>query len=308
MRDEAPARSAPAAPAGGNLGIAVLWMVGALASFSLSAVSIRELAQALTIFELLSLRSLFGVAVIVAAACFTRGGVRQLALHRAGLQGLRHGVHWIGQAGWAYGVTVLPLATVFAVEFTSPIWVTLLALVFLGERITAPKIGAVGLGILGVLIILRPGYLPVGLPSLVVLLAALSFAVTAVATKTLTRTETTLAILFWMNLVQLPLNLVWCDPTFPLRIEVAQLPWLTGICVTGVSSHYCLTQAFRHGDATLVVPMDFLRVPLIALVGWWLYGERLDPIVFLGAASVVAGITWNLVAASRNRAALPGPT
>lgn len=275
-------------------------MVGALLSFSLSAVSVRELARTLSIFELLSLRSLFGIVAVFAVAAVGRGGLAEIGLHRPGLQLLRSGVHWIGQTSWAYGVTVLPLATVFAIEFTAPIWVTLLALVFLGERITIARIGAVVLGIAGVLIILRPGYVPLGAPTLAVLAAALSFAVTAVATKRLTATEPTLAILFWMNVVQLPLNLVWCDPSFPLRIGAHHVPAILGVCVSGLSSHYCLTQAFRQGDATLVVPMDFLRVPLIALVGWWFYGEALDPIVFLGAATVVAGITWNLVAAARS--------
>lgn len=275
-------------------------MTGALLSFSLSAVSIRELARSLSIFELLSLRAGFGIVAVFLVALAGRGGLGQLAVKRVGLQGMRSGVHWIGQATWAYGVTVLPLATVFALEFTAPIWVTLLALVFLGERITLPRLGAVVLGIVGVLIILRPGYLPLGTATFAVLLAAVSFAVTQLTTKELTKTESTLSILFWMNVVQLPLNLVWCDPSFPLRIEAGQVPAVLAVCLSGLSSHYCLTQALRHGDATLVVPMDFMRVPLIALVGWWLYGEPLDPIVFLGAATVVVGITWNLVAATRS--------
>lgn len=279
--------------------MAVLWMTGALLSFSASAISIRELARTLSIFEALSLRSLFGVLALLAIALPGQGGLRQLALRQAGLQLLRNGVHWIGQASWAYGVTALPLATVFAIEFTAPIWVAPLAVLFLGERVTAARIGAVALGVAGVLIILRPGYLPLDAATLAVLLAALSFATTAVATKRLTASETTLAILFWMNLLQLPLNLAWCDPAFPLRIEAWQIPAVLGVCVSGLSSHYCLTQAFRNADATLVVPMDFLRVPLIAIVGWRFYGEPLDPIVFLGAATVVAGVTWNLLAASR---------
>lgn len=279
--------------------MAVLWMTGALLSFSISAVSIRELARTLSIFEALSLRSLFGVLAILAIALPGPGGLRQLVLRRAGLQLFRNGVHWIGQATWAYGVTMLPLATVFAIEFTAPIWVTPLALVFLGERISAARIGAVALGVAGVLIILRPGYLPLDGATFAVLLAAVSFAATAVATKRLTASETTLAILFWMNLFQLPLNLAWCDPAFPLRIVPGQIPAVLGVCVSGLSSHFCLTQAFRNADATLVVPMDFLRVPLIALVGWRFYGEPLDPVVFLGAATVVAGVTWNLLAASR---------
>lgn len=287
------------ATAGGSLAFAVLWMVGALMSFSVSAVSIRELAKSLSVFEFLSLRALFGIVAMLAVAGFGRGGLRSLALHRPGLQLFRNTVHWLGQASWAWGLTVLPLATVFAIEFTSPIWTTILALAFLGERATVPRIGAVLLGIVGVLIVLRPGYLPIDLASLAVLLAAVCFAIMQVATKTLTRTETTLAILFWMNAVQLPLNLVWCDPTFPQRIAIAQVPAVLGVCVSGLSSHYCVTQALRHADATLVVPMDFLRVPLIAVVGWWLYAETLDPMIFLGAACLVAGIVWNLLAASR---------
>ena len=283
----------------GSLAIAVLWMVGALLSFSVSAVSIRELAKSLSVFELLSLRSLFGIVSMLAIGFMGRGGIGRLATRRPGLQFGRSAVHWIGQATWAWGITILPLATVFAIEFTSPIWTAVLALLFLGERATVPRIGAVCLGIVGVLIILRPGYMPIDLGILAVLVAAVSFSVTQVTTKALTRTETTLSILFWMNVVQLPLNLVWCDPAFPSRIGVSQLPAVLGVCISGLSSHYCVTQALRHADATLVVPMDFLRVPLIALVGWWFYSETLDPMVFLGAACLVSGIGWNLFAASR---------
>jgi len=98
----------------------------------------------------------------------------------------------------------------------------------------------------------------------------------------------------WMNAMQLPMNLVGSSPSFVTRIDIAQALPMLGVAIAGLSSHFCLTNAFRHGDATIVVPLDFLRIPLIALIGWSLYGERLDGFVFAGAAIIIAGIFWNL--------------
>jgi drug/metabolite transporter (DMT)-like permease len=97
-----------------------------------------------------------------------------------------------------------------------------------------------------------------------------------------------------MNAMQLPMNLVGSSPAVVAKVGVAQALPMLGVAIAGLSSHFCLTNAFRHGDATIVVPLDFLRIPLIALIGWWLYGERLDGFVFAGAAIIIAGIFWNL--------------
>ena len=97
-----------------------------------------------------------------------------------------------------------------------------------------------------------------------------------------------------MNAMQLPMNLVGSSPSFVTRIDIAQALPMLGVAVAGLSSHFCLTNAFHHDDATIVVPLDFLRIPLIALIGWSLYGERLDGFVFAGAAIIIAGIFWNL--------------
>lgn len=282
-----------------SLLLVAAWMTGTLLSFCLSAVSIRALARTLAVFEFLSLRSLLGVLLMAGAALVTQQGLRCLALHRARLQGFRNLVHWIGQASWAYGLTLLPLAMVFSLEFTAPIWLAILAVPFLGERLTAARIGAVVFGVTGVLIVLRPGIAPIGLASLSVLLSALSFAITAICTKRLAASEGALAILFWMNAIQLPLNLAFSSPDMLSRIEPSQWLAVAGIGISGVSSHLCLIQAYRHGDATVVVPFDFLRVPLIALIGWQFYGEALDAYVFLGALVVIAGIAWTLVSEAR---------
>lgn len=280
----------------------VLWMAGALLSFSATAIAVREVAPALGLFDILAARAAAGVAIVGLVAFLRRRPLpaRKLHLHLA-----RNLVHWGGNYAWSLGVTLLPLAVVFALEFTTPAWVTLLAVLILRERLTASRVAAVVLGFLGVLVVLRPGVAALQPASLVVLLSAVMFAMTAVATKMLTRTESVLSILFWMNLIQLPLNLAAgrIFPAVPAHaFEGRHGLALAVLCIAGLTSHWCLTSAYRRGDAILVMPLDFLRIPLIALLGWRLYGEPLDPWLFLGAGLIVGGIVWNLMAEARRQA------
>lgn len=277
----------------------MLWMTGTLLSFTVSAVSVRILGRTVGVFDILSARSAAGIAILGAAMLLSRQLRGQLRLRRPGLHLLRNLPHSVGQISWTYALTVLPLATVFSLEFTSPVWLTLLAVAVLGERLTIPRAGAVALGIAGVLVILRPGLAGFQPASFAALAAAIAFAINGAATKFLTRTESTISILFWMNVIQLPINLIGVDPAFPSRIEGSQWMGLAGFCLAGVTAHLCLTQAFRHGDATVVVPLDFLRIPLIALIGWRFYGEPLDGFVFAGAGIIIAGILWNLASEAR---------
>src|SRR5262249_47471048 len=154
----------------------------------------------------------------------------------------------------AWGVTVLPLATVFALEFTMPMWVTLLAIPLLGERMTPSRAGSVVLGFLGVMVIVRPGLASFQPAAIVVLIAALAVAVSLIGTKKLTHDVSTFAIIFWMNLIQLPIALTGSDPLFLMRLDgTTIIPALT-FGVVGLTSHYCLANAFRWGDASVVVP------------------------------------------------------
>jgi len=273
----------------------VLWMVGALLSFSVMAVSIRELSRAgLSIFEILAIRS--GVALFVLLTLLAvRKDLRVHALpRRMGLNLFRNTVHYASQYSWALSLTMLPLATVFALEFTMPAWTAVLAVWFLHERLTPSRLGVVILGLIGVLVILRPGVAGFNPAAILVLLAAFGYAITMITTKQLTKTETTFGIVFWMAVIQLPLSLIGSDPTVFLRFEPRHILPAIGVGIAGLTSHYCLSNAFRSGDATLVVPLDFMRIPLIAVVGWALYGERLDVFVLLGAMIIVSGVLWNL--------------
>jgi drug/metabolite transporter (DMT)-like permease len=269
-------------------------MVGALLSFSVMAVSIRELSRGgLSIFEILAIRS--GGALLVLFALLA---VRpELRIHtrprRMGLNLVRNTVHYASQFAWALSLTMLPLAMVFALEFTMPAWTALLAVWLLHERMSPSRLGVVVFGLIGVLVILRPGITGFNPAAILVLMAAFGYAITMIATKKLTATETTFGIVFWMAVIQFPLSLVGSDLTAFAHFGLRQIVPALGVAIAGVTSHYCLSNAFRAGDATLVVPLDFMRIPLIAVVGWAFYGEGLDIFVLLGALIIIAGVLWN---------------
>jgi drug/metabolite transporter (DMT)-like permease len=213
---------------------------------------------------------------------------------------------------WALAVTLLPFATVFALEFTTPAWVALLAALFLHERLTASRAGSVVLGFLGVVIIVRPGLASFQPMALLVLFAALTFAISLIVTKKLTGQVSTFTVIFWMNAIQLPIALAYPafvatsggPSLFVFRLGVDSLLPLIVLGIVGLTSHFCLTNAFRSGDATVVVPLDFLRIPLIALIGWLFYGEALDAFVFAGAVLIICGVLWNLRAEARRSVAV----
>lgn len=278
-----------------NLVRVVLWMTGTLLSFSIMAVSVRELSlRGMSIFEILAIRS--GAALLILLALLAaRPTLWRYALpRRMGLNLLRNVIHYIAQFGWALSLTMLPLAMVFALEFTMPAWTVLLAPWLLKEKMTPSRVGVVVLGLIGVLVILRPGVTSFNPAAFLVLGAAVGYAITMIATKKLTMTETTFGIVFWMAAIQFPLSLIGSDIHALLNMNSGHILPALGIGLGGAASHYCLSNAFRAGDATLVVPLDFMRIPLIAVVGWAFYNESLDIFVLLGAVIIIGGVIWNL--------------
>ena len=269
-----------------TLVMATGWMGVMIASFLLQMIAVRELSENLGVFQILFLRSCVSLAIVM-PLIVARGG-RLLRTDRIGMHMARNGVNFAAQAAWTYGVAMLPLAAVTALEFSTPLWVALLAVLFLGERLSRHRIIAVVSGFVGVLIILRPGVEAVQLAALVVLGSALCFATSNVIAKALTRTEGTLTIVIWMQIMQLPIGFVaciwsWTDPAW------GDAPWLIVIGCTGLSAHYAMAKAFSLADATVVMPIDFLRLPLAALAAYAVYREPVSIFVFLGAALMFAG-------------------
>ena len=258
--------------------------MGAVISLTTMAVAGRELSSTLSTFQILFVRSLIGLVVV--GIIVLRQGVGTVRTQQPVLQIVRNIIHFSGQYCWFYGISLLPLGLVFALEFTSPIWVAGLATLFLGEKLTPARIAAVLLGFVGVLIILRPGLSDISPIAIIVLVAAASYGAAHVATKGITRTDSALSVLFYMTVVQLPLGLIpaimhWVNPPIDLW------PVLLLVGVMGLSAHYCMAQALRRLDASVAIPVDFLRVPLAAIVGYLFYHEAIDIWVFAGAAIIL---------------------
>jgi len=274
-------------------------MIGALCSFSAMALAGRELSDVMSVAQLLFMRSAVGVLIIT--FFISRNSWQLLKTQTPGLHLCRNLVHFGGQFSWFYALAFLPLAELFALEFTTPIWCLLLAPLILGERVTPQRIISVLIGFVGILIILRPGIAIVSPAALIALAGAVGFAMAYMLTKKLSDpnlpggSHAPLTILFYMCLMQMLFSLIpatqsWNTP------EGIQLLWILVVSVTSLSAHYCIARAMQKADATLVVPMDFMRLPLIALLGYLLYDEQLELWVIIGAAIMLAGNYLNVSA------------
>jgi len=279
--------------------MAALWMAGWLSLMLMVTVAGREALREINVFQVMELRSLIGF-VLLYPLIRRNGGFAAMKTSRPVQHIGRNLIHYGAQLGWFFALTLIPLGQVVSIEFTMPIWTAILAASFLGERITIWKITAIALGIVGVIVIVRPATGEINQGQLIALAAAVGFGVSVAMMKSLTRTEKTVAIIFWMLVVQsaaglLPALYVWKWPSAHVW------GWITVIAFCGTFSHYCMARAMLHADATVVLPMDFLRVPLTATVGWLIYSERLDLFTVLGAVLILTGNLLNL------RAVAPAP-
>jgi drug/metabolite transporter (DMT)-like permease len=267
-------------------------MVGWISAMLMLLVAGRATTHELNIFQILEIRALVGL-LLLYPLIHMNGGLKVLATDRPFQQFARGIAQYAAQYLWFLALTLIPLAQVVSIEFTMPIWTAVLAVTFLGEKMTVRTVLAIALGLIGVAIIVRPEFNESNLGQLIMLVAAVAISISVVLTKSLTRTDHVVAITFWMLVCQsisglIPAIYVWQWPAANLWA------WLFMVAFCGASSQYCLSQAMRHVDATAVVSMDFLRVPLSAFLGWMMFAERLDAYTFLGAAVILAGSLLNL--------------
>ena len=280
---------------------AAIWMTGAISSFSLLAVAGRELKGHLDTFEIMLYRSVVGV-VLVLGAAIVLGQVKALRPRRMGLQLTRNAVHYAGQNLWFYAVTVAPLAQVFALEFTMPIWVLLLAVPVLGEALTTRRVAVALIGFVGILIVTEAWTFSLGPGVLHAALSAIGFAGAAVFTRRLTRDVPVIAILFWLSVMQGAFSLVIAGHDGVIAWpEGAAFWWAFAIGIGGMVAHLCLTQALSLAPASVVIPIDFARLPLISLVAFLLYREPVSVWVFVGAVVIFAANYVNILAESKKQ-------
>ncbi|MGD9866262.1 MAG: DMT family transporter [Pseudodonghicola sp.] len=289
MQDQSPPR----------VGLAALWMTGAIASFSAMAVAGREVSFALDTFEIMMYRSLLGFGIVILVLAVT-GNLHQVTTRDLGQQVLRNLVHFSGQNLWFFAVTAIPLAQVFALEFTAPLWVVVLSPLVLGERLTPIRALSALVGFAGILIVARPSPDTLNAGVFAAAGAAVFFAFTNMLTKRLTRRHSVANIMFWLTLLQLIFGVVAAGYDGDIALpDATTAPWLVVIALGGLLAHFCITNALSIAPATVVMPIDFARLPTIAVVGMLLYSEALDIWVFVGAAVIFAGNYLNILAETR---------
>jgi drug/metabolite transporter (DMT)-like permease len=274
-------------------------MIGAMVSFTLMAVAGRALSATLDTFEIMMYRSFIGFSIVIGLAIF-QGQLSQISANRLSLHTLRNLFHFAGQNLWFYALVYIPLSQLFAFEFTNPLWLAVLAPFFLGEKMSRTRIFAFVLGFIGILIVARPETAPITFATFAAAACALMFSFTTICTKHLGRTETTFSILFWLTTIQGVLGILCAGYDFDIAVPVgSQIIWVFVVGLCGLLAHFCITIALKLAPATIVSPMDFLRLPLVAVVAWFLYGEPIVAAVFVGAAIVIAANILNIRAEHR---------
>ncbi len=281
---------------GAHIRAAVLWMIGTLLSFIGMAVAARELSATLDPLQIVFLRTSVGLVIVLVIAA--RLGRARFRTRRLGFHLTRNLVHYGANFLWIAGIGMIPLAQVFALEFTIPIWLAIFAVIFLGEKITLGKLMVIVLGFGGVLIILRPGVVPIEMGSLAVLGASIGFAAANVMVKALSRTDSSFNVVFYMFIIQWPIGILGAALTW-ITPAPGDVPWIVLVGVTALTAHYCMAKALSLADATLVIPIDFLRLPMIVVIGMVFYAEPFSPFILFGAVLIFAGNYYNIRTESR---------
>ena len=275
-------------------------MSGTLVSYTAVAIATREVSMELDTPSVLFIRSISAIALALILVAVSKPGFAQIQTFRIKLHILRNCTHFVGQFGWFFSIASIPLAHVFALEFTVPIWIALLAPIYLKERLTFERGLYIAVGFIGILIIVRPFGLRIEAGEIAMLVGALGFACAMLATRRLILTETPLNILFYMALLQLPISATLLLSTGPLQIpSLVNLVLIVFITAGVMFAHYCMARAFLIADIIAVIPMEYLRLPMIAMVGALLYAEPIDTATIIGGLAILAGNYLNVRLSTR---------
>ncbi len=274
------------------------WMVLAALSFAVLLASVRLLSDKFPTIEIVFVRALVGIFLIVPTVA--RNGLARLRTRRLPMHFVRTAFAFGAMLSMYYGLIHIPVGDVTALSFLIPVFCTLAAGLVLREQVDAARWTATVVGFLGALVIVRPGMESVSLPMLAVILSCVFYAGAWTSVKFLTTTEPASVIVFYMNLMMLPLTLipslfVWVTPGWE------DLPVLLVMGISGWTAHFCQARAFAAADASAVMPFDFLRLPFTAGLGWLLFAEAMDVWTWVGAGTIFASTYFITVREARTR-------
>ena len=266
-------------------------VVSAAGSLSAMHAIVRFLSPSIHPFELAFFRSLFGFIVIL--PLLLRGGIDSVRTHQPRLQMLRGVVSIAAMMSWVYGLSMVPLAEATALSFTNVIFGSLAAIIFLREKMTMARGIAVFIGFVGVLVILRPGFVQMDIGVVCVLFSALCWGCSVVIVKQLGRTDAAVSIVAWvgiqLSILSLPFALsVWVWPT------MEEWLWLSLLGTLATIGHLCMVQGLKLTDAMTIFPLDFTRLIWASLFGLFIFSEWPDVWTFVGAGIIVISGTFML--------------
>lgn len=258
-------------------GIAYM-MLAALAVAVLHA-TIRHLTLGLHAFEITFFRVFFGLVVLI--PLFLRYGIEPLRTRRIGMHALRALFNVTSMLFMFSGLALTPLAKVAALDFTSPLFASLLAVLVLGERLRPWRVRALLAGFVGTLVILRPGVIALDPGALLILSGSATWAMALIVIKALSRTESSLTITLYMGILMTPIALAAAVPVWRTP-SVVELGWLALAGALGTTAQFSTAQALRAADMTAVMPVTFTRLLWAALIGYLLFGEVADAWTWVG--------------------------
>jgi drug/metabolite transporter (DMT)-like permease len=268
----------------------LIWISLATLAFVSMIMLVRQMSKGYNIGELAFWRAFMGL-VLTAPIWISRG--RALVRNeRMGLHLFRNLVHFIAVVCWFYAVANMNLSVGMSLQFTIPLLVIVMAIFVLGEKVDAGRWIATAAGFVGVLVILRPGAVPLTTAAALCIVSAVGYAASNVATKVLMRTSTGDTVVFWMNLMHIPLSIALAVWLTGLNVPpLHDLPFLVGIGFAGSLAHWLLARAFQAGDASVVMIVDFTKLPLVALGAFVFFGEVPDVWAWVGGA-IIVGATY----------------
>ena len=263
-------------------------LLSALAATAMNA-SVHHMADEMDTVQISFFRALFGFVVL--APVFLRHGWGPLRTRRLGLHALRGLLNAGAMISLFIALGLIPLAKFAALVFTAPLFVTVLALVFMGERIRGRRVGALVFGYAGTLLILRPGAGTLDLGSLVVLAGAASWALAMIVMKVLARTESSLTATLYYGVFVTPVAFLVALPVWQTP-SGGQWLWLAAIGTLGSLFQFCLSQALKEADATALMPLDFTKLIWAAVIGYLVFAEVPTVWTWTGGMMIFAAATY----------------
>lgn len=272
----------------------ILWMILSCIAFASMWVMIRFASHDVHAFVIVFFRNLFGTLVLVPMMLRNKGLMR-IGRLRANLRRATSG--FIATTGTFYAVSHAPLATALSINYTAPLFATVGAVLFLGEKIQARRVAALIIGFAGMLIVVRPGALPMTPGVLAAMLSAVSTSFSIIAIRQLVASDDSRSVAAWTFILMTPPSLVlavlyWTPP------PLALWPLLFVIGCVAAVGQLAMNRAFALAEASAVLPYDFVRFGLVTIFGITIFDERLDAMTILGGV-VIFGATVYLAVRER---------